>query len=174
MSKVWGIGLGRTGTKSLCEALRILGYRKVIHNPLTLEELDDCDAAAEALCAQNFKYLDYKFPNSRFVLTTRNEQDWLESCDRAMKKYPWQRLLNTPYYGPMIRNRMVRFGCVEYDEDALRRTFYMHHLNVFDYFSDKDNLLVLDLFHTPREDPWKKLCDFLDKDVPETPFPNVD
>ncbi len=170
MSKVWGIGLGRTGTKSLCAALKTLGFRKIVHNPLTLEELDDCDAAAEALCAQNFKYLDVKFPNSKFVFTVRNEQEWLESCARAMERYPAERLLNTPYYGPMIRNRMVRFGCMEYDEAALRRTYHTHHLNVLDYFRGRENLLIFDVL----KGEWGDLCDFLGQDVPATPFPNVD
>lgn len=170
MTRVWGIGLGRTGTKSLCKALTLLGYERVIHNPLTLEELDDCDAAAEALCAQNFKYLDYKFPGSKFVFTVRKEQDWLESCARAMEKYPFERLKDTPYYGPMIRNRMVRFGCIEYDEMALRRTYHLHHLNVFDYFSTRDNLLVFDVF----QQGWPELCGFLGKPEPSEPFPNVD
>ena len=30
--KIFGLGLSKTGTSSLCEALRILGYRAV-HNP---------------------------------------------------------------------------------------------------------------------------------------------
>jgi hypothetical protein len=170
MSKVWGIGLGRTGTKSLCEAWRVLGYEKVIHNPLTLEELDTCDAAAEALCAQNFKYLDVRFPDSKFVLTFRNEEDWLESCARAMERYPAERLRNTPYNGPMIRNRMVRFGCIEYDEPALRRTYHHHHLDVLEYFNGRRNLLRFDVM----KGEWADLCRFLGKDVPATAFPNVD
>lgn len=170
MSKVWGIGLGRTGTKSLCEALRTLGYEKVIHNPLTLEELDECDAAAEALCAQNFKYLDVRFPGSKFVFTVRNEEDWLRSCARAMERYPAERLHDTPYYGPMIRNRMTRFGCMEYDEWALRHTFHTHHLNVLDYFRGRDNLLFMDIL----KGDWDDLCQFLEVDAPSTAFPNVD
>ena len=40
-AKCWGVGLGRTGTVSFCEALHMLGYSTVGHNPL-FEELREC------------------------------------------------------------------------------------------------------------------------------------
>ena len=44
--RCWGIGLGRTGTNSLCEALRILGYTSVGHNP-RFEELPSLEGGAD-------------------------------------------------------------------------------------------------------------------------------
>ena len=67
--KMWGIGLGRTGTKSLCESLRLLGY-EILHNPPGLKEISssNIDGAAEGTVAFHFKYLDLRFPDSKFIL----------------------------------------------------------------------------------------------------------
>ena len=58
-SKIWGIGLGRTGTKSLCKALNILQYN-VVHNPPDLDSISSpyIDGSAEGTTAFHFKYLD--------------------------------------------------------------------------------------------------------------------
>ena len=47
--KVWAIGLGRTGTYSICEALRILGYSRIVHNPV-FEQRSQIDAASDNGC----------------------------------------------------------------------------------------------------------------------------
>lgn len=59
----WGIGLGRTGTNSLCEALRTLGYTFVGHNP-RFEELRLLEGGADNGVTLHYKYLDSKFPGS--------------------------------------------------------------------------------------------------------------
>ena len=78
----WGIGLGRTGTNSLCEALRLLGYERVEHNP-PFERLASLDGGADNGVLLFYKYLDYKFPNSKFVLMLRPLEDWLHSMEFA-------------------------------------------------------------------------------------------
>jgi hypothetical protein len=83
----WGIGLGRTGTNSLCEALRILGYRFVGHNPRFLE-LPSLEGGADSRVTLHYKYLDYKFPGSKFVLTLRKLSDWLPSMEHVAAGNP--------------------------------------------------------------------------------------
>ncbi len=67
-SRCWGIGLGRTGTTSLCEAFSTLGYRRVMHNP-PFEALQTADAGADNGVTIFYKYLDYIHPGSKFILT---------------------------------------------------------------------------------------------------------
>src|ERR1700735_3895406 len=76
--KCGGIGLGRTGTTSLCEALQLLGYKNVQHNP-DFPELKTLDGGADVGVLIFYKYLDYKFPGSKFVLTLRDLEEWLRS-----------------------------------------------------------------------------------------------
>jgi sulfotransferase family protein len=76
---VWGIGLTRTGTKSLNTALEILGY-KSRHWPTTRSLLyGELSAATDESVAAVYKYLDFAFPDSKFILTEREETSWLAS-----------------------------------------------------------------------------------------------
>ena len=83
--RVWNIGLPRTGTTTFCEALKILGYTKIKHNP-RYEHLNDLQAASDAGCVLYYKYLDYKYPNSKFILAQRDLASWLASAEFIYKK----------------------------------------------------------------------------------------
>lgn len=173
--KVWGIGLGRTGTKTLCKALNILGY-KAIHNPPNLEEISspDIDGCAEGTTALHFKYLDLRFPDSKFILTTREISSWLKSCDKAIKNlYPIDRFKESDeFYNAMIRNRSSRFGGLDYNEEQLITKYYQHHFDVVSHFKGRGNkLLIIDI---PNGDGWEKLCPFLNIDIPNSSFPHVE
>lgn len=170
--KIWGIGLGRTGTKSLCESLRLLGY-EILHNPPGLKEISssNIDGAAEGTVAFHFKYLDLRFTDSKFILTTRDLFSWLKSCNRAIDNlYPMDRFDETDeFYNPMIRNRANRYGCLEYNEEILIEKYYQHHNDVISHFKGTlDKLLIMDI---TNGDGWNKICPFLDVDVPDIGFP---
>ena len=172
--KVWGIGLGRTSTKSLCKGLNIIGYN-AIHNPPNLEAISspDINAAAEGTTAFHFKYLDLRFPDSRFILTTRELFSWLKSCERAINNlYPMDRFNETDeFYNPMVRNRANRYGCLEYDRERLIEKSYQHHADVISHFKWRMHKCLI--MNIPEGDSWEKLCPFLEQDIPEAPFPCV-
>src|SRR5262249_2021782 len=86
--KVFGIGLSRTGTKSLSEALMILGI-DAAHwtNPLTFQLVGDFDSYIFGACSdititRNFEPLYYTYPNAQFVWTKRPLSSWLPSYER--------------------------------------------------------------------------------------------
>ena len=81
--RCWGIGLSRTGTTSFCEALRLLGYKNVVHNP-EYAELKDLNGGSDLGVIVFYKYLDYKFPGSKFVLTLRDDlESWLRQYSQV-------------------------------------------------------------------------------------------
>ena len=172
--KIWGIGLGRTGTKSLCKSLGEVGY-KILHNPPDLNAISssDIDGAAEGTVAFHFKYLDLRFPGSKFILTTRELFSWLKSCERAINNlYPIDRFDETDeFYNPMVRNRANRYGSLEYNREQLIEKYYQHHADITLHFKGRmDKLLIIDI---TKGDGWEKLCPFLGQDAPEAPFPCV-
>ena len=171
--KCWGIGLGRTGTRSLCEAFKILGFENVKHVPPFMSDLDDVDAAAEGICMSHYAYLDLRFPDSKFILTTRNIEPWLDSCQRAMKDFPKERITpESEFYNAMIRNRAARYGSLVFDRNKLIKKYYQHHFDVVNFFSGReDQLLVIDL--TEGIDQWEKICQFLTVDLPSEKFPQI-
>lgn len=162
--KVWDIGLPRTGTSTFCKAVKILGYQKVKHNP-RLEHLQDLDAAADAGCVIYYKYLDYKYPNSKFVLCTRALEDWLASAEFIYTKYP------SVDRDIAILRRMMLYETVTFDRQKFIDAYHRYHEDVYRYFKDRpDDFLEMDL---TAGDGWEKLCDFLELPIPEQPFPHA-
>jgi hypothetical protein len=178
--KVFGIGLSKTGTKSLNAALRLLGFdvRHYPKDPVTASEvlegrpysiLDQCDGLTDLHAAVRFRELDSLFPGSRFVLTTRDKESWLDSCRRHFEKHP-------PENQALEVHRMIAclrrqaYGLVEFDAEALSRA-YDHHVEcVLDHFRDRAELLVIDII---RGDGWDALCRFCGRPDPGAPFPFI-
>lgn len=160
--KAWGIGLGRTGTTSFCDSLRVLGYQNVVHNPI-FEQLAHLDGAADNGCTIFYKYLDYKFPDSKFVLLTRDLKPWLDSAEYIHGHQPVDRSEDL-----VIMRRMLLYGTVVYDREKFIETYHRHHEDVKKYFHNRpDNLLEMDI---TAGDGWEKLCPFLGLPVPYQPF----
>jgi len=84
--KIFGIGLPRTGTTSLHNALKSLGIKSK-HFPFKLytsfddKLLGDYDLFVDSPIQLIYKLLDDKFPESKFILTTRSLDSWLESME---------------------------------------------------------------------------------------------
>ena len=162
--KVWDIGLPRTGTSTFCKAVKILGYRKVKHNP-RLEHLQDLDAASDAGCVIYYKYLDYKYPGSKFVLCTRALEDWLASAEFIYTKYP------SVDRDIAILRRMMLYETVTFDRQKFIDAYHRYHDDVYRYFKNRqDDFLEMNL---TTGDGWEKLCDFLELPIPEQPFPHA-
>lgn len=168
--KVWGVGPGRTGTRTLCKCLELMGYQP-IHNPISLAAAEEYDSAVEGACLGGYRYLACRHPNSKFILTTRDLFSWIESCRRAFDKWPLDRLKSEPeYYSAAIKNRLARFGCTEFNRKALIEHYFRHQAEVTNFFVDKpDRLLVVDL---TRACSWEPLCSFLGSDIPPVDFPH--
>lgn len=163
--RCWGIGLSRTGTQSLCEALRILGYRQVVHNP-HFELLPKMDGGADLGVVVFYKYLDFKFPGSRFVLTVRPLEEWLSSVEYILGRYP-----ATNHDDVAIMRRMTLYETVTYDRERLVSAYHRHREDVHRYFRDRpQDLLELDVVAGAG---WEKLCRFLGVPVPQQPFPKL-
>jgi hypothetical protein len=164
--RVWGIGVGRNGTKSLCSALLELGYDRVIHEP-HFPQLETADAAVGIECALFYRYLDYRFPGSKFILTVRSLREWLESVKYILAKYPiHSREENIPIF-----RRMTFASTVDYDEAKLTKAYIRHYEEVREYFAGRSSdLLEVDITVEPS---WEKLCAFLGLSPPSAPFPHL-
>lgn len=160
---VWGIGLARTGTTSLCKAFKILGYARVGHNP-EFEELKYLNAAADNGCTLYYKYLDFIRPNSKFILTTRDLDSWLISMEDINQKSPALTDL-------AVLRRMSLYESVKFDRDKMTAAYHRHSEAVARYFQDRpSDLLIMNLI---KGEGWEKLCPFLGLPVPKAPFPHL-
>jgi hypothetical protein len=178
-SKLFVIGLNKTGTTSLHLALEQLGlrsyhwggrraYHAVLDAQREGERLlhgvgEQYDAYGDiGPLAARFDLADLQYPGSRFILTVRDLDDWLDSRER--------------HAGRNVRDR--RHGLyggsnVQIDRDQWRAQWDAHLARVEAWFGGRDDLLTIDVC---GGEGWERLAPFLDRPVPREPFPldNVD
>jgi len=162
-SKLFGIGLSRTGTWSLTAALRILGY-SAVHCPSSFEQIVANEAATDTPIALAYKALDLFFPNSKFILTDRNLDDWLASCERFFLNSP------KPRGSYFYKIRTALYGTADFDVVAFSEAHKRHLSDVRAHFSTRpEDLLVMRICDG---DGWDTLCSFLEKPHPPITFPH--
>ena len=179
--KIFGIGLPKTGTSSLNRALEVLGYRSCHfpHDPMTVAQLkagrydlsilQQFDALTDVPVPAVFAQLDATWPDSKFILTIRDLDSWLESCRTA----PFNSPDELPPEGSVREfYRVLLYGTIAFQADRFAWVYDTHVRRVTEHFSGDSSgrLLVLDIV---GGEGWEKLCPFLDVPVPEVPFPHA-
>jgi hypothetical protein len=172
--KVFCIGLSKTATTSLIEALKILGL-DAVHWHATKHAfrytddgiaidwalIERHDAFADTPIARIYPELDRHYPGARFILTLRDPERWLRSfADQfaAGGLDPFSARLHQDLY-----------GTAGFDATRCRAAFARHTAQVRDYFAARPgDLLEMDI---GAGDGWGPLCAFLGLPEPEEPFP---
>lgn len=165
--KVFGIGLSRTGTTSLTMALIEMGY-DAKHYPKALsimKEAENHDALTDISVIPAYKDLSRKYPNAKFILTTRKIDSWLASC-----KAHWRKKNRLEGSMANLIRRAV-YGTASFDPDLFSQAYSAHMKDVTNFFSgdQKDRLLIMDI--CAGED-YEKLCPFLGKPMIKGKFPH--
>ncbi|MBL9030400.1 MAG: hypothetical protein JNM80_01660 [Phycisphaerae bacterium] len=172
--KVFVVGLSKTGTHSLHNALLRLGLRS-IHYPDPapflrgeFSSLAPFDAAGDIPVSLFFKELDAAYPASRFILTTRPLDPWLESIRAHLARRDHPRYTTST---PAAEVRRRIYGSPRFDPDGYARAYHLHLLRVHDHFRDRPrDLLELNIC---GGEGWDSLCPFLGLPVPAEPFPHT-
>lgn len=180
-AKVLGIGLSRTGTLSLRQALEQLGYRAAHYvdhrealrgestwfaGDFETDSLIGFDAAVDLPVPAFYPQLDTRYPGSRFILTVRDAESWIASVRRHWSRKP----ITDDAQGRYRRwVRLATYGTFGFSEARMRFVYETHVRNVMDFFAGRPrDLLVLDICGGQG---WDRLCPFLDKPPPCGPFP---
>jgi len=171
--KVFGIGLGKTGTHSLNQALIELGFNARHYPPPGImiqkrfkDLLSRYDALTDSPVVPVYKDLDQQFPGSKFIFTIRAADGWIESYEDHYSKSKYVRMR-----GQYKRLRLILYGTNEFDREKMLAKYHQHYKDVMDYFKNRDgDLLIMDII---EGDGWDKLCPFLDKNKPNIPFPHM-
>jgi hypothetical protein len=185
--KVFGLGLSKTGTSTLTEALNILGVRTIHyphdartfaelkHGDYRLSVLQDYQGVTDTPVAPYYAQFDRAWPESKFIMTVRDKKTWLRSAathwlilkvtgrnagDQAFQTF-------TDFVSAAV------YGCIYFNAERFSYAYDMHLRNVQEYFADRPNdLLVLDICGGTAG--WPQLCGFLDVPVPQNvPFPHA-
>ncbi|MBK1631361.1 hypothetical protein CKO31_11540 [Thiohalocapsa halophila] len=174
--KIFCIGLSKTGTTSLTEALRILGF-DAVHWYATKHAFrytadggididwdffERHDAFADTPIARIYPQLDERYPDAKFILTVRDIDAWLESFADQFAAGGLD-----PFSAQLHRDL---YGTPAFDTAGCRRAFRTHRDGAQRHFAGRSGkLLQLDV---SRPDAWLRLCGFLGLAVPEQPFPH--
>lgn len=181
-TKVFGIGMFKTGTTSFGEAMHHLGYRSryrflpLLDNLAGYFDLDPTqflrfeaqirsqaesfDAFADSPWLYLYRQLDHWYPDARFVLTVRKDAETvarsdLQHWERHGLLDHWMKEVGTPPTRQMFVDRYER-----------------HNDNVVSFFRDKSHR-ILQVCWEEESNPWRKLCEFVGADVPDRPFPHA-
>ena len=158
--KIFGIGLTRTGTTSLAEALKILGY-SAKHLPMSYHDIEIHDASTDTPVAARFPILDVFYPNSKFILTTRDKDSWIISAESLNRNN------DDPIW--LLEGRAILYKTVIFERNKFLDAYDNYQDFVTNYFKNRPNdLLVLSLNDTNK---WEKLCNFLNKSIPNVEYP---
>jgi hypothetical protein len=173
----------KTATTSLHAALGILGFKsghwenahwaKAIWNEMRecgrSKTLERHYALSDLPIPLLFRELDCGYPGSKFILTIRDEGAWLDSVRKhwSHDHNPYRASWNGDPFTHRIHREV--YGQKGFEEDLFIARYRRHNAEVRDYFKDRpQDLLVMDM-SARRE--WHDLCQFLDKPVPNVPYP---
>jgi len=171
-SKIFGIGLQRTGTTTLWSALSIIGYKAAPHSIPLFYKFDDkfikrFDAFMDNPIPLIYQELDKRYPGSKFILTTRNETAWLRSVEWLFNR----RLVEMDKKLRAIADEIHYqfYGTTKFEAETFQLRWRTYHQEVQAYFSHrKEDMLILDISQPPD---WRPLCEFLKQPIPDAEFP---
>lgn len=175
-AKVFGIGLNKTGTTTLHECGKILGYRCTSCSRSLLEDIvlrgdlratkelaDQYDLFEDWPWPLIYKELDELYPGSKFILTVRKTKEtWLNS----LRSHALRTL-------PRLHCRKLAYGH-DYPQghESEHVDYYeRHNQDARDYFRNRPN----DFLEVCWEngDGFAELCAFLGCAIPDAPFPHA-
>ncbi len=164
-NKIFGVGLSRTGTTSLNEALIMLGI-PAMHFPQSFEDIENHRASTDSPIALQFAALDEYFPGSLFVLTRRDMGEWLHSVE----KY-WASFDHFAFSPNIVDLHKKLYGSANFDRDLYAQAYAHHCDRVVKHFASRpDDLLQIEICAGAG---WGPLCEFLQTSVRSDPFPRM-
>tara|TARA_A100001037_G_C15137723_1_gene631999 strand:+ start:725 stop:1375 length:651 start_codon:yes stop_codon:yes gene_type:complete len=188
---VIGAGWGRTGTLTMKYALETLGYLKchhmaeVINNPgedqrwLAAYEgeatnwndfLADYQATVDWPSCHFYKELADYYPEAKVILTVRDPETWYESARETIFRVIKQGIKNRKVETKSnLGYQLVIKAALNGDtskENAIRK--FKAHIETVKQNIDPARLLMFEV-----KNGWEPLCSFLEKRIPDEPFPKI-
>ena len=193
--KVICAGYSKTGTKSICKALRHLGFTVFDWEEQTFDFVDhwvdvfqngtkpdvkrvyqNADAAVDMPGFFFYEEILEAFPDCKVILSEREEDSWVKSWARQLESLKATRSEIVVMLSPTAR-KMSYVGSSYFDavygsHDNPKSTYvfrkrYRIHNHRVKSIVPADKLLVYNV-----KQGWKPLCDFLECQVPTVPFPH--
>jgi len=178
-----GAGFGRTGTASMKSALELLGFGPCHHmkevttpqqNKYWLaaatgktvqwdQVFENYGACIDWPAAFFWQELSEYYPDAKILLTVRDSESWYRSMEQTIFK-----VLKTKPEAFAVADKLVgeRVFANRFDDKEYVIGIYEKNIRDVQSAFSSDRLLTYEL-----GSGWDPICHFLDKPVPETPFP---
>ena len=172
--KIVGIGLNKTGTKTLGECMRCWNMKHISFSANAFDYWRNNDAAAIMRLVEEYdsfedwpwpliyKGIDEAFPEAKFILTTRQCPDvWFDSLCRHAERH-----------GPTIFRKLIYGFEMPHSHKREHIHYYEAHTeSVRGYFGRNPSKLLEVCWE--NGDGWEELSNFLALPSPDIPFPNA-
>ena len=195
--KVIGAGFGRTGTLSLKVALEQLGYGPCHHMKEVMLNTDQAEwfsqaskgvevdwhevfnkysSAVDWPAAAYYQELAESFPDAKIVLGVRDPDAWYESVEntifRVIPNFPkWIRFIfprSDKVFNMIEKTIWQGEFSGQFEDKGTAIQVFNERIETIKKMFPPERLLI----HTSK-DGWEPLCEFLDVDIPDTPYPWV-
>ncbi|MBG7610574.1 MAG: sulfotransferase family protein [Anaerolineae bacterium] len=188
--EVIGVGVGRTGTRSLKVALEQIGYTPcyhmldvILHPGVIIKWLviglgkninwgklfKKYKAGVDYPFPTYYKKYLEKFPNTKVILTIRDPEDWYESAKETI--YPIQRvLINWLPFGKLVGRTTIWYKLFDgrFKDREFAIGVFKKHIEEVKVIVPKEKLLIYNI-----KEGWGPLCEFLNVQIPRESFPHV-
>lgn len=174
-TKIFEIGVKKTGTSSLGVAYKLLGLHDAKWNgklydrwiesgetdyEILFNRIDQYEAFQDGPWHDcDYKMLDKRYPGSKFIILERDDESWLKSIElHESPAYNVNNIKNKYLYDEWIIDRMeTRRKKLKWKKNK--------YAGIKKYFKDRpSDLLIMNI---TAGDGWDKLCPFLGLDVPQ-------
>ena len=175
--KVFGIGLNKTGTKTLGACFKALGYNHKSFDYSLLRQVKDGnfewlinevnlhDSFEDWPYPLCFRRLDEEFRGSKFILTYRSSPEiWIQSLEAHSLK-------TDPEKGLISRILAYGYPFPQCDRDYFIR-FYLNHINQARAYFQERNQDYIEICWE-NGDGYDRLCRFLGKPIPSLAVPHL-
>ena len=178
--KIFCVGFNKTGTTTIKRCFKILQLGQIAPTrgkdlrPINLQIFNyhnyepALQLAEQYTCFEDrpwniwkmYQLLDKRFPNSRFILTIRNSENWWKSVERWISvTKPWMACRYREHLGSknLLKENMIA-------------AYEQYNQEVLSYFQGKNKLLVINLEEGLG---WEPICKFFEQTIPDVPFPHA-
>jgi hypothetical protein len=176
------IGLPKTATTSLCDALEVLGYRPFHYPPVARVDtfgkchldwpwwMNNYDAIADNPVAALYREFHVKFPDASFILSTRDEKAWLESCRKhfTLARAEAGMAEGTLWSAQSQALNSVTLGANVFEPQTFIEHYRRHVAEVRAHFRGNRRYFEIDI---GAGQGWDHLCGHLNEPTPSIPFP---
>lgn len=182
-TRIFGLGFQRTGTSSLHAAFERLGFdsghwrsadwaRQIwwdMNKWGRSYTLERDYALSDNPIPMLYEKLDKAYPGSKFILTVRDEDEWIRSAEKFWtyegnsNRWTW----DVDCFSHKMHG--IVYGTSEFDEQIFRERYRRHNAEVMQYFRRRSDFLRLDIKPGMSMAP---LSRFLDLPEISEPFPH--